>query len=66
MWAKRFDINLRRRGGRLILDADEVPDFKELPSPEIALQGDGDGTFTLRLGRGVNLGRRVTIEVWGP
>jgi len=64
MWVRRFEINMRRNGGRLVLEADEAPDFSELRRPRIELRGEGDGTLRLRLGRGVQIGSGVTIEVW--
>jgi len=55
---------MRRNGGRLILEAEEVPEFTELPHLQIEMKGEGEGTLRLRLGRGVRIGRGVTIEVW--
>ena len=63
LWVAHVRLDLRRRGGRLILDAphgvrwDSAPHFDALP------MGDGDGTFTLRIGRGVTLGRSMILEV---
>ena len=63
-WAARLDMELRRRGGRLVLDAphglqmDAPPDIVAYP------WGDGDGTFTLKIDKGARLGRGVLLEVY--
>ncbi|MBI5103821.1 MAG: acyltransferase [Solirubrobacterales bacterium] len=67
-WAARLDFELRRRGSRLVLDADAAPTWETAPSIEPiahALSAPTQGeapTFTLRLGRDVHLGRGLTIE----
>jgi acetyltransferase-like isoleucine patch superfamily enzyme len=63
-WAARLDVELRRRGGRLVLDAPHGLGFVSPPRLRVLLAGAGDGTFTLRIGRGVTLGRDVQLEVW--
>jgi acetyltransferase-like isoleucine patch superfamily enzyme len=67
-WAARFDLELRRRGSRLVLDCDGAPTWETPPSleaiahrPSIPTRGSRP-TFTLRLGKGVHLGRGLTIE----
>ncbi|CAN5446887.1 hypothetical protein BH20ACT17_BH20ACT17_02860 [soil metagenome] len=65
LWAKRLDARLRRAGGRLALDAPHGAHFHELPRVEVLPYGGGDGgTFTLRLGRHVQLGRGLILEIW--
>jgi len=64
LWAKRLDARLRRAGGRLRLDAPHGAHFHELPCVEVLPYGAGGGTFTLRLGRHVQLGRGLILEVW--
>jgi len=65
LWAKRLDARLRRAGGRLQLDAPHGAHFYELPRVEVLpYGGDGAGTFTLRLGRHVHLGRGLILEIW--
>jgi acetyltransferase-like isoleucine patch superfamily enzyme len=63
-WARRLDVELRRRGARLVLDAPHGAQLASLPVVRVTQLGDGDATFTLRIGRGVSLGRGVTIAVW--
>lgn len=65
LWAERLDARLRRAGGRLELDAPHGAHFHELPRVEVLPYGDGGGAFTLRLGRHVQLGRGLIIEIWG-
>jgi acetyltransferase-like isoleucine patch superfamily enzyme len=63
-WATRLDIELRRRGGRLRLDAPHGFVFEEPPLIRARAAGGGGGVFTLRIGRGVTIGRRCAIEIW--
>jgi len=63
VWIAHLRLDLRRRGGRLVLDAPHGARFDSPPHVEAIPAGDGDGTFTLRLGRGVTLGRHMTLEV---
>jgi acetyltransferase-like isoleucine patch superfamily enzyme len=63
-WATRLDIELRRRGGRLVLDAPHGLAFEEPPLIRVRQTGGDGGTFTLRIGRGVTVGRRHAIEIW--
>ena len=49
----------------LQLDAPHGTHFYELPRVEVLPYGDGEaGTFTLRLGRHVQLGRGLILEIW--
>lgn len=63
-WAMRLDLALRRRGGRLVLDAPHGLVFESAPRLRAIMKGDGDGTFTLRIGRGVSVGRDLHLELW--
>jgi maltose O-acetyltransferase len=63
-WAARLDVELRRRGGRLLLDAPHGLAFEAAPRVRAVMLGEGNGTFTLRIGRGVRLGADVHLEVW--
>jgi acetyltransferase-like isoleucine patch superfamily enzyme len=64
LWAKRLDLELRRRGGRLALDAPHGLHFDAPPSLKVVMRGDGDGTFTLKVGRNVTIGRNVLLELY--
>jgi acetyltransferase-like isoleucine patch superfamily enzyme len=57
-------MELRRRGGRLELDAPHGIAFDAPPELKIVMRGEGDGTFTLRAGRNVSIGRHVLLEVY--
>ena len=63
VWIAMLGLRLRRRGGRLIVDAPHGARMGSMPSVEIEPFGDGDATFTLRLGRGVKLGRATHIDI---
>src|SRR5690349_18358250 len=63
-WAKRLELEMRRNGGRLVLDAPHGARFEDLPLIRARMRGEGDGTFTLRIGRDVTFGKRCVIEVW--
>jgi acetyltransferase-like isoleucine patch superfamily enzyme len=63
-WAARLDLELRRRGGRLALDAPHGISFDAPPHLKIVMNGEGDGTFVLRAGRNVSIGRNVLLEVY--
>jgi acetyltransferase-like isoleucine patch superfamily enzyme len=62
-WAARLDLELRARGGRLVLEAESGVRFDGPPHIKIDDGGDGDGTTTLRLGRSVELGRDMILEL---
>lgn len=63
LWVAGVRLDLRRRGGRLILDAPHGARFDSPPHFEAIPVGEGDGTFTLRIGRGVTLGRSMILQV---
>ena len=64
LWAAHLDVELRRRGGRLVLDAPHGLRFDAPPHLKVVMEGEGDGTLTLRIGRNVTIGRNVLLEVW--
>ncbi len=60
LWAAVTSARLRRLGGRLVLEVDEVPRFLGLPTVEV----DGfPGTVTLRIGRDVKLGSGLVLDL---
>lgn len=63
-WVARLRAELAARGARLILDAPHGAYLAELPHLRISSAGEGDRTFTLRIGPGVTFGRGVELEVW--
>jgi acetyltransferase-like isoleucine patch superfamily enzyme len=63
-WAAHLDLELRRRGARLVLDAPHGLVFDSPPRLKVLMRGGGDATFTLRVGRGVTIGRDLILEVW--
>jgi acetyltransferase-like isoleucine patch superfamily enzyme len=63
-WSRRFSIELRRRKGRLVLDAPHGAQLEGLPVLRCQQVGEGDASFTLRIGRNVRFGRGVTLVVW--
>src|SRR3954452_19293187 len=65
-WAAHLDIQLRRSGGRLVLDAPHGLEFDAPPALKVSMRGEGEGTLTLRIGRNVTIGRNVLLEVWAP
>jgi acetyltransferase-like isoleucine patch superfamily enzyme len=62
-WAARLDLELRARGGRLVLEAAPGVRFASPPHIEVLDGGEGDGVTTLRLGHEVNLGRDTIFEL---
>jgi acetyltransferase-like isoleucine patch superfamily enzyme len=64
VWAARLRAKLRRNGARLVLDAPHGAAFADPPRVELERKGEGEATFTLRLGRDVDLGRHTAIELW--
>lgn len=47
-----------------MLDAPHAARFASPPHVEVAGLGEGEATFTLRLGRDVDLGRHTVFEIW--
>ena len=64
LWVALLRRRLARHGARLVLDAPHGARFDAFPHVKITADGEGDGTLTLRIGRGVSLGRDTTLEVW--
>jgi acetyltransferase-like isoleucine patch superfamily enzyme len=64
LWVARLRAELAARGARLILDAPHGAILDGLPHLRITGTGSGDRTFTLRIGRGVRIGRDVELELW--
>ena len=63
-WVTRLRAELAARGAKLIIDAPHGAVLTDLPHLRITGTGDGDRTFTLRIGKGVTFGRNVEIELW--
>ena len=63
VWVAMLGFQLRRRGARLVVDAPHGARMGSLPSVDVEPLGDGEGVFTLRLGRGVRLGRATHIDI---
>jgi acetyltransferase-like isoleucine patch superfamily enzyme len=63
-WTRRLDLELRRRGARLVLDAPHAAQLDSLPAVRVLQRGSGDGTLRMRIGRDVRIGRGVSIVVW--
>ncbi len=63
-WAAWLRLQLRRRGARLDLHAPHGARLDGLPRVRVEALGDGTATVTLRLGRGVSLGRATHLDVW--
>lgn len=61
-WVARLRLQLRRRGGRLVIQGRAR--FDGPPHVVITPDGEGGGVFTLRLGDGVRLGRDLHLEIW--
>ena len=60
LWCALLGLQLRRRGARLLVDAPHGARMDSLP--HISVDGSG-GTFELRLGRGVKLGRATHLDI---
>jgi acetyltransferase-like isoleucine patch superfamily enzyme len=63
-WAARLRVELARNGGRLDLQAPHGAVFDDPPLIKASHHGGGGGTLTLRIGRGVDLGRHTVLQVW--
>ena len=64
-WIARLRAQLKLHGATLVVDAPYGLTFDEPPFLRVKSGGaDGDATFTLRIGRGVTIGRGVELEIW--
>jgi len=63
-WAARLRIDLKRNGCRLVLDAPYGALLEDGPAIRARMAGEGDGTFTLRIGRNVTVGKGVRLVIW--
>jgi acetyltransferase-like isoleucine patch superfamily enzyme len=63
-WAGRLRVELARNGGRLRLEAPHGAVFDDPPLIKASHHGGDGGTFTLRLGPDVDLGRHTILQVW--
>jgi acetyltransferase-like isoleucine patch superfamily enzyme len=63
-WTLRLRLELRRHGARLELHAPQGATFDDSPALNVYPgEAEGSGTLTLSLGRGVHLGRGLTLEI---
>lgn len=63
-WVTRLRIELHRQGGRLELDAPFGAGFDGAPAIKTWALGEGSGVTRLKFGKGVKLGRNMTLELW--
>ena len=63
LWAARLRLAVRRKGGRLALDAPSAAHLKGAARLDISPASDGAGTFHLKIGRGVAIGSGVSIRL---
>lgn len=65
---RRFVARLRRElrthGARLVLDAPEGARLEAVPRIDVRPDGEGDATFTLRVGHYVRIGPDLRLEIW--
>ena len=64
VWTAWLRFQLRRRGATLKVDAPHGARIEGWAHVDVSARGDGDGTLTLRIGRGVSLGRALHLDVW--
>ena len=64
LWVARLRLALRRRGGRLVLDAPWGARLEGFPRLQVMPEGDGDATLHLRLGRNVTLEHGTYLRVY--
>jgi acetyltransferase-like isoleucine patch superfamily enzyme len=62
-WAGRLRVELARKGARLALEAPHGADFDAAPFVRVRWAPPGGGTFTLRIGAHVHLGRHTVLDV---
>lgn len=64
VWQRVVSARLGRLGVVVRWEVAEPPRFWTLPRLEPVVEGGGNGALTVRLGRGVKLGRELVLEVW--
>lgn len=62
-WVVLLGLRLRRRGARLVVEAPHGARIDGFPHLAVDATGGGGGTFTLRLARGVKLGRATHLDL---
>lgn len=64
-WIAHLRVQLAIHGARLVVDAPHGLTFDDPPFLRVKSGGaEGDATFTLRIGKGVTIGRGVELEIW--
>jgi maltose O-acetyltransferase len=61
-WALALRGAIRRRGGRIVIDAPWGADLRAFPALDVAREGGG-GSLHLRIGRDVTIGRGVRLRL---
>jgi len=64
LWRRLATARLARLGVDVRWEVAEAPRFWTLPRLEPVIGADRPGSLTVRLGRGVKLGRELVLEVW--
>ncbi len=64
LWQRLVSARLARLGVTVTWDVAAPPRFWTLPRLEPVVEHPGPGSLTIRLGRGVKLGRELVLEVW--
>ena len=64
LWVMRLRLAVRRKGGRLVLDAPHGARMKGAPTLHVTSAGEGERVLHLRIGRGVSFGKGVSLRVW--
>jgi acetyltransferase-like isoleucine patch superfamily enzyme len=63
LWVLELRLRLRAAGGKLRVDAPQGAVLEGRPAIKAYPLGEGGGTFTLRIGRGVHIGRHLALEL---
>lgn len=63
LWTTRLRLALRRKGGRLKLDAPWGARLEGKPRLLVTAHGEGDATFHLRIGRNVTIGPGLSLRI---
>jgi len=64
LWAARLDLQLRRSGGRLRLDAPHGAWLVRAPTIRALPLGGDKGVFELSVGRDVRIGAGLVLDLW--